>query len=160
MQFKYSQDCRKRQPSTVCMQSTACVKVVPVIFLAGTIVDTKIASGNRKRRPNYSRDFKYQLAVAACAPNVSVSRLAHDHGINTNMLFKWRRDLRSGLLTEAPAQSTALLPVLMPLSHRTRSEHNAPCTGTIEISVAGATVRVSSGTDAALLQLVLQSLRT
>ena len=42
---------------------------------------------------------KHRLAMAACDPVWSVSKLAQDHGINTNMLFKWRRDLRASLLT-------------------------------------------------------------
>ncbi|WP_229522062.1 transposase [Massilia antarctica] len=54
-------------------------------------------SGNRKGRPNYPAEFKRQLAVAACEPGISVSKLAQEHGVNANMLFKWRRDLRAGL---------------------------------------------------------------
>jgi predicted porin len=60
---------------------------------------------NRKGRPNYPTEFKYQLAVAACMPGVWVSRLAQEHGINTDMLFELRRDLRSGQLAE-PATAT------------------------------------------------------
>jgi transposase len=92
---------------------------------------------------------------------VSVSKLAREHGINTNMLFKWRRDLRAGLLTESQSQSAHLLPVLM---QRTPVRAALPSAtvplGLIEIVIADAVVRVSAGTDAALLQLVLHSLRT
>jgi transposase len=35
------------------------------------------------------------------------------HGINANMLFKWRRDLHAGLLTESKSQSVHLLPVVV-----------------------------------------------
>ncbi|WP_407667947.1 transposase [Paraburkholderia acidipaludis] len=31
------------------------------------------------------------MAAAACKPGVSVARLAHENGINANMLFTWRR---------------------------------------------------------------------
>ncbi|MBK8760896.1 MAG: transposase [Sulfuritalea sp.] len=48
-----------------------------------------IARTSRKGRPNYPIDFKRKLAALACAPNVSVSKLAAT-GINTNMVF-WRR---------------------------------------------------------------------
>lgn len=122
-------------------------------------MDTEVESGNRKGRPNYSREFKYQLAVAACAPGVSVSKLAYDHGINTNMLFKWRRDLRAGLLTGTATENTGLLPIVMQPSPPAKREKSASRTGTIEITIADATVRVGAGTDAALLRLVLQSLR-
>lgn len=56
--------------------------------MAGTILATdSIARASRKGRPNYPIDFKRQLATLACAPNVSVSKLAAKHGINANMVF-------------------------------------------------------------------------
>jgi transposase len=122
-------------------------------------VDTEVESGNRKGRPNYSREFKHQLAVAACAPGVSVSKLAYDHGINTNMLFKWRRDLRAGLLTGSAMENTALLPVVVQAAAPAKRSNSISRAATIEITIADATVRVGAGTDAALLRLVLQSLR-
>lgn len=122
-------------------------------------MDTEVESGNRKGRPNYSREFKHQLAVAACAPGVSVSKLAYDHGINTNMLFKWRRDLRAGLLTGSATENTALLPVMVQAAAPAKRSNSISRAATIEITIADATVRVGVGTDAALLRLVLQSLR-
>lgn len=118
--------------------------------------------GNRKRkgRPNYPTEFKHQLAVAACVPGVSVSRLAQEHGINTNMLFKWRRDRRANRLVGPAADGAKLLPVVLnpsvpPLHLASRS---GPVSS-IEITIADAAIRVSAGADAALLRLVLQSLR-
>lgn len=123
-------------------------------------MDTEVESGNRKGRPNYSPEFKHQLAVAACAPGVSVSKLARDHGINTNMLFKWRRDLRAGLLTGPATEDTRLLPVVLNASLPTaKPASGASRASAIEITIADATVRVCAGTDPALLRLVLQSLR-
>lgn len=117
-------------------------------------------SGNRRGRPNYSPEFKHRLAVAACEPGVSVSKLAQDHGINTNMLFKWRRDLRAGLLIEPATSETMLLPVVLkPSSPAAKPASGTARGGAIEITIADATVRVCAGADAALLRLVLQSLR-
>ena len=56
-----------------------------------------IVEGRRKRRPNFPVAFKKQLAQQASKPGVSVSQLAQQHGINANMLFKWRRHLAAGL---------------------------------------------------------------
>lgn len=127
----------------------------------GTTVDTVGGSNNRKGRPNYPAEFKHRLAAAACKPGVSVSRLAREQGINTDRLFKWRRDLRAGLLTESESQSAHLLPVAM---QRTPVRAGLPIAavpaGSIDIVIADAVVRVSAGTDAASLQLVLHSLRT
>lgn len=124
-------------------------------------MDTVGESGNRKGRPNYPVDFKRRLATLACESGVSVSKLAQQHGLNVNMLFKWRRDLRSGLLAETEPRSPHLVPVVVqrpPLPPGLPSAM-APARP-IEIVIADAVVRISAGTDAALLQLVLQSLRT
>src|SRR4051812_27950052 len=77
----------------------------------GTTLDTEVKSGNRKGKPNYPVDFKRRLAIAASEPGVSVSKLALAHQVNTNMVFKWRRDLRAGLLDIESQGSTTLLPV-------------------------------------------------
>jgi transposase len=72
-------------------------------------MDTAVKQGTCKGRPNYSMDLKRRLAFAACAPNVSVSKLALEHEVNANMVFKWRRQHRAGLLgVEA---GTTFLPV-------------------------------------------------
>ena len=98
--------------------------------------------------------------MAACDPGVSVSKLAQDHGINTNMLFKWRRDLRAGLLTGPATDEMRLLPVVLKPSSPAKKPASGAARGSAtEITIADATVRVCAGTDAALLRLVLQSLR-
>jgi transposase len=127
----------------------------------GTTVDTVGQSNNRKGRPNYPTEFKHRLATAACEPGVSVSKLAQQHGINANMLFKWRRDLHAGLLTESKSQSALLLPVVLQRAPAVPALPSVMSAARIiEIVIADAVVRVSAGTDAALLQLVLHSLRT
>ncbi len=75
-----------------------------------TTVDTDAKTGNRKGRLNYPADFKRRLATEACKPGISVSKLARQHTINANMLFKWRRELRAGLFEPT---TPALLPVLV-----------------------------------------------
>lgn len=64
---------------------------------------------SRKGRPNHPIDFKRRLAQQACEANVSVSKLAQEHGINVNLLFRWRRQYRAGLFTE-PDGATLLRP--------------------------------------------------
>ncbi|MGL5499063.1 MAG: transposase [Aeromonas sobria] len=51
-------------------------------------------NSSRKGRANYSREFKRRLVDAANQPGVSVSKLAQEHGVNANLLFKWRRDAK------------------------------------------------------------------
>lgn len=50
-----------------------------------------VAKG-RAGRPNYPIEFKRRLAVESCEPEISVAKLALRHGLNVNMLFKWRRE--------------------------------------------------------------------
>ncbi len=54
---------------------------------------------SRKGRPTHPVEFKRRLAQAACAPGISVAKLAQEHRINANMLFKWRRHDRAGRLS-------------------------------------------------------------
>jgi transposase len=126
-------------------------------------MDTAIKQGTRKGRPNYSMDFKRGLAVAACAPDVSVSKLALAHSVNANMVFKWRRQYRAGLFG-ADAGSAFLPVAVTPVPRRELSPAPAKAAvpisaGSIEIEIAGAIVRVHGAVDAKVLRTVVQSLR-
>ena len=127
-------------------------------------MDTTVKSGTRKGRPNYSTDFKRRLAIAACVPNVSVSKLAMEYEVNANMLFKWRRQYRAGLL--GADSEAAFLPVAMDATSRDEAaavavEASPPkvCDGTIDITIGDAVVRVRGEVDAQVLRTVIRSLR-
>jgi transposase len=133
--------------------------------MMGTTLDTEMKPGNRKGRPNYPVEFKRQLAAAACEAGVSVSKLSMANGVNANMVFKWRREYRAGLLDDMPDARTTLLPVVLaeasPMAAPTAATARAPATASIgvEIIFADAVVRVHEGVDAALLRTIFQSLR-
>jgi transposase len=124
-------------------------------------VDTVGGSKNRKRRPNYPAHFKHRLATAPREQSVSISKLATEFEINTNMLFKRRSDLRADLLVQSGPQSAQLLSVAVQHNavQSTLPSSTMPARH-IEIIVADAVIRVSTRTDAWLLRLVLQILRT
>jgi transposase len=46
--------------------------------------------------PNHPLEFRREIARLASEPGVSVARLAMEHGLNTNLVFKWRRALHAG----------------------------------------------------------------
>ncbi|CAG4895671.1 IS66-like element accessory protein TnpA [Paraburkholderia gardini] len=134
---------------------------------------TEIGSaGSRKGRPNYAPEFRREVAVAACEPGISVAKLAQSHGLNPNMVFKWRRQYRAGLLDNRTARETAVfVPVAMspddlmavsslpvPTAQLPSHAQEAATSG-IEIELNGARVRVSGKVDPAQLRLVLHCLR-
>jgi transposase len=99
----------------------------------------------RRRREsgaNYPLAFKRQLAQRACEENVSVAQLALEHGLNTNMVFKWRRELRAGRLDGA----TALLPVSV-TPNGLQDQCKSVVDGVIEIRTGAALVRIEGAPD-------------
>ncbi len=137
-------------------------------------MDTRNARpSNRKGRPNYAPEYRRQVAVAASEPGISVAKLAQAHGLNPNMVFKWRRQLRAGLFDGVVAHSTAvLLPVALPdaptgetaapasLALQPVEPHreSVPAASGIEIELNGARVRVTGMVDPVQLRLVLRCL--
>ena len=114
----------------------------------------------RKGVPNHPIEFRRQLAMLACEPGVSVARLAMEHGLNANLVFKWRRSLRAG-----EYDLVDLLPVKvdMPtteiaLPARASAPRTTP-TGTIEVSIGNVRIRIDGVPDDSTLTLVLRLLR-
>jgi transposase len=91
------------------------------------------------------------------------------HGVNANMLFKWRRRYRAGHF-DVPPPSPAFLPVTLQPAPTAAKETVSPCpqrsaapeisstAGTIEVRFAQAVVRVQGQVDVAMLGAVLASL--
>ncbi|MFS8934687.1 IS66-like element accessory protein TnpA [Cupriavidus taiwanensis] len=127
----------------------------------GTTVATEAPKrSSRKGIPNHPIEFRRHLARLACEPGVSVARLAMEHGLNPNLLFKWRRSLRAG-----EYDPVALLPVTVEAPMQ-EMEHPAPApvssaatAGAIEISVGNTLVRIEGSPNEATLLLVLRMLR-
>ncbi|NMM26515.1 MAG: transposase [Glaciimonas sp.] len=143
-------------------------------IVVGTTLNTNIKTGSRKGRRNYNVDFKKRLAIAACETGISVARLALDHGINANMLHKWRRaHLAGGVgITELPqpeflavtiarsGNTVAQCPVYAPSPPMDLPVPKlpAPKPGVIEIRVRAAILRLEGAVDAATLEQVLRHL--
>jgi transposase len=54
-----------------------------------------IFNGGRREYQNW---FKIQVVQECMAPGASVSVVARRHDLNSNMVFRWRREVRRGLL--------------------------------------------------------------
>ena len=127
----------------------------------------------RKGCPNHAVEFKRRLAAVACKAEISVAKLALEHGINANQLFKWRREYRAGkfgvpdsadLVTASaagfpvpacdPETALTLLPVRVP----TTEDGAVAAAACIEVVFACATVRICGVPEASSLRLVLDCL--
>jgi len=63
--------------------------------MVDTIVD-KAAQAKRIKRPNFPVEFKRQIVEATLHPGASAALIAREHGVNANLLFKWRRHYLAG----------------------------------------------------------------
>ena len=91
-------------------------------------MDIVVKESNRTGRLNYPRSFKLKVAIAACAPGISVSELALSHQLNANMVFKSRREYLAGLFAGEDDGARTLLPVVV-MSPRSESPTAAVISG-------------------------------
>jgi len=124
----------------------------------------------KRRRREHSPALKRELIERSLQPGASVSGIALASGINANLLFKWRREyLRASaraLVSATPTTKPVLLPVTIeaPTPEVTAAPTAAPPTsransGSIEIDIGGARIRLRGAVDEASVRVVLQSLR-
>lgn len=115
-----------------------------------------------KRR--HSAAFKRKLLELVEQPGASVAAVALEHGVNANLVFKWRRaklDRKRGAGTARP---TVLLPVTVgppeslvsvaSVGHATDVKESV-----IEIELGGARVVLRGRIDPASVRSVLMALR-
>ena len=123
----------------------------------------------KRRRREHSPALKRELIERSLRPGASVSGIALEGGINANLLFKWRREhLREdgrGTLAALKTTSAVLLPVsLQSASPEVAAAPTTPASrqssGSIEIDIGGARVRLRGAVDEANVRVVLQALRS
>jgi len=64
-------------------------------------------------RRRYSAAFKAQVVAACDEPGASVTKVAMAHGINANVVHRWRRLAREGKATAAKAGEFIALPLMV-----------------------------------------------
>ena len=120
--------------------------------------DTKRSSRLAKRR-NWPEAFKRQVVAETLEPGSSVSIVARRHDLNTNQLFKWRREL----LQEASgkAESNAMVPVeIIAQPERRLARRRVERAGFIEIEFgSGARVCIRGEVAPKTLRQVIELLR-
>ena len=117
------------------------------------LVDTKQEPGAPKRR-QYSEASKRQMVAETQLPGGSVSIVARRHDVNSNQLFRWRRQL----LPKAVVESGTMVPVeIAPDGGRPRRTDRE---GIIEIVFdCGARVRLRGEVSSETLRQVIELLR-
>ena len=130
------------------------------------IMDKQVVRAARRRR-EHSAEFKRELVTRSLEPGVSVAAIAMDSGINANLLFGWRRKHLDSLTKVEPTLARSAAAVLLPVSIEAgpRETHCAPpapsarsSSGTIEIEIGSARVRLRGPVDDASLRSVLTAL--
>jgi transposase len=117
------------------------------------LVDTKQQPGSARRR-QYPEALKRQMVAETQVPGASVSIVARRHDVNSNQLFRWRRQL----LPKAAVESSAMVPVEIAADgDRPRRPDRG---GVIEIVFGcGARVRVRGEVSSETLRQVIELLR-
>jgi transposase len=129
-------------------------------------------AGKATKRRQYDAAFKRHLVELSLAPGASVAKIALDHRLNANILFKWRRQ-HLGELARSMPKPAALLPVTVLEAQGTAVQvcvpkQNAPSPrrrasttqagGMMEIELPLARIRLTGVVDAAMLRVVIDAL--
>ncbi len=132
------------------------------------IMDKQVVRAPGRRR-EHSAEFKRDLVARSLEPGVSVAAIAMESGINANLLFGWRRRHLNALAPAEPELARSPTALLLPVSIESgpREIGRAPpapsvrsSSGTIEIEIGSARVRLRGPVDDASLRSVLTALRS
>ncbi len=118
-----------------------------------------------QKRRSYSLELKRQIVQEALDGSASVSVVARRYDINTNQLFRWRRQYREGLLRDEPPPQS-LVPIEISQSRQELPMVSAPAVaghrseaGSLEVTLAnGHQVVVTGAVCLVTLQAVLEAL--
>ena len=115
---------------------------------------TGLVATQQPKRRQYSEALKRQMVAETQAPGASVSIVARRHDVNSNQLFRWRRQL----LPKAVVESGAMVPVEIAADgDRLRRPDRD---GVIEITFGcGARVRLCGEVSPETLRQVVELLR-
>ena len=120
-----------------------------------TVATVKRSGGFRRR---HSGEVKRVVVEETLQPGASVAAIALEHRLNTNLLFKWRRDHLRELARRAPTPT--MLPVMIETSSTPADNSRQRVTaGVIEIELAAGRIRLKGAVDVESLRAVIDLLR-
>ncbi len=97
-----------------------------------------MTSGKAKTRRRYDARIKSQILAECEAPGASVAKVAMSHGINDNVVHRWRQ-----LAREAGAVSVAAAPTFVPVALPAPPEPVAAADVHIELHRGATTVLIA-----------------
>jgi transposase len=114
------------------------------------------------RRRRWSADEKARIVAETLVPGARVSEIARRWQVCSQQVFGWRRAMCQDLPNVAGTMTTpSFVPIVSEAIPAATVQRAAPAASGIEVKLAGAVVRVSSGMDdAAQLTAVLRAVRT
>jgi len=122
-----------------------------------SLVDTRRKPLSVGQRREWPEALKRQMVAETLEPGASVSIVARRHDVNTNQLFKWRRELLPKAVS-AVVEAGTMVPVEI-VAERPR-RRRAERKGIIEIAFGGgARVSLRGEVEPAVLRQVIELLR-
>jgi len=127
---------------------------------------------NGSRRRTYDAAFKRDLVELSLVPGASVAKIALDHRMNANILFKWRRYHLRALVQSSAKPGAGLLPVKVMepegvaedtpaqtlRSATQRKPRASALAGVIEIDLPLGRLRLTGAVDPVALRVVIEAL--
>ena len=123
-------------------------------------VEVLMGPGRRRR---WSADEKARIVAETLVPGARVSEVARRWQICSQQVFGWRRAMRQDVASVSSERRMPATPGFVPIVSEAvpaaAVQRAASAAPGIEVKLAGAVVRVSSGMDAAQLTAVLRAIR-
>ena len=126
------------------------------------------ASPKLATRRTHDAAFKRRLVELTLAPRASVARIALDHRLNANILFRWRREHLRALAPSVAVPAAAMLPVTLiesqaqqstpptvSLMSERQSRAASLSASSLEIALPLGRVTLKGGIDGEVLRLVV-----
>jgi transposase len=114
-------------------------------------METK-AVGRRLGSKNYSKAFRAMVVAQSNDPARSIADVAQEHGLNANMVARWRRAHERAQSTRQAQCADTFIPVHLPAL--------AQLTSSIVVECGAVRVRFDGPLDLSALRTVLATLRS
>jgi transposase len=110
------------------------------------------AVGRRLGSKNYPKEFRAMVVAQSNDPARSIADVAQEHGLNANMVARWRRAHERAQLATQPQAAQTFIPVHLPVP--------AQLSSSLVVECGALRVRFDGPLDLGVLRTVLATLRS